>query len=421
MNKKYIIEVAANKSSLEKLKDDLSTALQKPFDESAKGGRVKGLTRSEKAAIKNDLATLFGVAEYQADALRNMVQAATQGLTDQKSVDAMKNQLKETLEFTNGIMQKMQQIGDASDWMKQGVTFVDDFSKMQNELKETQEVVKGLEKHVNSLTKTFGKFKDAFASNNSEAFLKRFGNSTRSEAESLARAYKELERIENTRNKKLSEAMARGKAEDYDYTGISVQEIQDEYKTTIEIIEDANREIERLRKKYKGRTADLYNDSEYHEQIQIITGEIKRLEHMPGLNMDDVGKDLKATLKEATDSVKSVGNEIQNIVKKLQGKGLELSIILPDATSSEFASKIQTFIDNATKQFKKKPIEISVGMVSPFKEKKGEDTIANLTSNACSSAALTKCFLAFKFRSLSFKAVLAIFTNDLIKCLISSP
>ena len=241
MNKKYIIEVATNKASLERLKSDLSHAIQTPLDEAAKEGRIKGLTRSEKAVIKNDLATLFGVADYQADALRKMVQGIIP--SDTKGITDMKNQLRETLDFATGIMQKMQQIGDSTDWMKQGVSFVDDFTKMQTGLTETKEVVKGLEGSIRRLTKTFDIFKDALAETNADAFLQRFGNATRSEAESLAKAQKELERIAKNRTKGLQNILRESSDEDYDYSGFSADEIKREYKIAIQTIEDANKAI----------------------------------------------------------------------------------------------------------------------------------------------------------------------------------
>lgn len=377
MNKRYVIEVATNKASLEKLKSDLSSAIQIPFDEAAQEGRIKGLTRSEKATIKNDLATLFGVADYQADALRKMVQGIIP--SDTKGIENMKKQLQDTLGFATGIMQKMQEIGDATDWMKQGISFVDDFSKLQTDLADTQGVVKGLEKTVRDLTKSFDVFKDALAVTNSEAFLKRFGSATRSEAEDLAQATKELEKIAKTRNKVLQTAIHQGQTETVDFTGFSREEIEEEYKASIEIIKDGNKEIERLRKKYKGKTSDLYKDGEYIDQIGTISSELNRIKNMPGLDMDDIGHGLKASLKEATDSVKYAKNEIQNIIKDLQGKGIEVAITLPDASSTEFASQINDFVKQASNQFKKNPVEISVDLANPFKTSNSEDVIKELT------------------------------------------
>ena len=379
MNKRYVIEVATNKASLEKLKSELSTAIQIPFDEAAQEGRIKGLTRSEKATIKNDLATLFGVADYQADALRKMVQGIIP--SDTKGIESMKKQLQDTLGFATGIMQKMQQIGDATDWMKQGISFVDDFSKLQADLTDTQGVVKGLEKTVRDLTKSFDVFKDALAVTNSEAFLKRFGSATRSEAEDLAQATKELEKIAKTRNKALQMAVNQGQTESVDFTGFSREEIEEEYKASIEIIKDGNKEIERLRKKYKGKTSDLYKDAEYIDQIGTISSELNRIKNMPGLDMDDIGHGLKASLKEATDSVKTARNEIQNIIKDLKSKGIEVAITLPDASSTEFASQINDFVKQASNQFKKHPVEISVDLANPFKATGMDDNgvIAELT------------------------------------------
>ena len=62
MNKKYIIEVATDPASLKKLRSDLQEATKLPKE----GVEVPELSRETKARIKNYLATLFGVADYQA-------------------------------------------------------------------------------------------------------------------------------------------------------------------------------------------------------------------------------------------------------------------------------------------------------------------------------------------------------------------
>lgn len=370
MNKKYIIEVAANKASLQKLKDDLklATTMQEGVD-------APELTRESKAKIKKDLAALFGVADYQAEALRNMVQAMTEGLADAKSVEAMKNQLKETLEFTTGIMKNMQQMGNATDWMKQGVTFADDFVNMQGSLEKTVPLVTGLKQSVGSLTKSFEKFKDALAETNADAFLQRFGNSTRSEAESLARAQKELQRIAKTRSWSLSSAISSGRSETPDFSGKNQEQIEAEYKKTIENIEKYNQKIDQLRQQFKGRTAELYKNNDYINAIKQLSKDMHYLNNMPS-HFDGLDGNLKVTLKEATDSVKAASNEIKNIIKGAQGDGIELALTLPEASSAKFVGKINDFVSEASAEFKKKPIEISLDITTPLKndayDKNGE-------------------------------------------------
>jgi hypothetical protein len=386
VNKKYIIEVAANKASLQKLKDDLklATTMQEGVD-------APELTRESKAKIKKDLATLFGVADYQAEALRNMVQAMTEGLADAKSVEAMKNQLKETLEFTTGIMKNMQQMGDATDWMKQGVSFADDFVNMKGSLEKTIPLVTGLKQSVGSLTKSFEKFKDALAETNADAFLQRFGNSTRSEAESLARAQKELQRIAKTRSWSLSSAISSGRSETPDFSGKNQEQIEAEYKKTIENIEKYNQKIDQLRQQFKGRTAELYKNNDYINAIKQLSKDMHYLNNMPS-HFDGLDGNLKATLKEATDSVKAASNEIKNIIKGVQGDGIELALTLPEASSTEFAAKIDKFVKDATKQFKTKPIEIAATVKNPFKDTKteaGEDS-NNIADNFTKSIATVK-------------------------------
>lgn len=360
MNKKYIIEVATNPASLKKLRDDLQEATRLPKE----GVEVPELSRETKAKVKKDLATLFGVADYQADALRNMVQAMTQGLTDSSSVENMKNQLEQTLQFATDIMDAMQKMGKSTDWMKQGVSFVDDFIKM----KESIETVEGLEKSVANLTTTFEVFKDALAETNMDAFLQRFGNSTKAEAAILAKANKELQRVAKSRNEDLQKIMNEAQGEAPDFVGLSREDIEEEYKFAIQAIQKYNKEIEVLRQKFQGRTEALYKDKDYKELIEKLYTQVNLIENMPGLNTEDIGRNLKASLQEATDSVKNAGNEIQNIVDKLKGTGIELAITLPDATSKEFVAEINKFVAKASEEFKDHPIEMALYVASPFKK-----------------------------------------------------
>lgn len=360
MNKKYIIEVATNPASLKKLKDDLQEATRLPKE----GVEVPELSRETKAKVKKDLATLFGVADYQADALRSMVQAMTQGLTDDSSVQNMKTQLEQTLRFTTDIMESMQKMGKSTDWMKQGISFVDDFIKM----KESIETVEGLEKSVTHLTQTFEVFKDALAETNMDAFLQRFGNSTKAEATILAKANKELQRVAKSRNEDLQKIMNEAQGEAPDFVGLSREDIEEEYKFAIQAIQKYNKEIEALRQKFQGRTEALYKDKDYKELIEKLYTQVNLIENMPGLNTEDIGRNLKASLQEATDSVKNAKNEIQKVVDGLKDTGIELAITLPDPTTAKFAAEINKFVKKANEEFKGHPIEMTLDVTSPFKK-----------------------------------------------------
>lgn len=178
VNKRYVIEVGANKKSLEQLKADLNAAIKEPFNKIGKDGQIHGLSRSDKAAIKADLSSLFGIADEQAEALRKMVQGIIP--TDTKGIAAMKTQLQDTLKFATGIMEQMKLISDSTDWMKQGVSFVDKFVGLQDTLASTRQIVDGIQTSVDSLTKSFKEFQDALAVTNPDAFAKRFGKGAKS-------------------------------------------------------------------------------------------------------------------------------------------------------------------------------------------------------------------------------------------------
>ena len=178
INKRYVIGVGADKKSLEQLKIDLNNAIKEPFNKIGKDNQIHGLSRSDKAAIKADLSELFGIADEQAEALRKMVQGIIP--TDSKGIDKMKSQLQDTLKFATGIMEQMKLISDSTDWMKQGVSFVDKFTGLQGTLAGTQQVVAEIKTTVDDLTKSFGEFKNALAVTNPDAFAKRFGQAAKS-------------------------------------------------------------------------------------------------------------------------------------------------------------------------------------------------------------------------------------------------
>ena len=358
-SKKYIVEIMADKGSLENFKKQLQAAT-----DVKDGVEIPALSRESKAQIKKDIATMFGVAEHQAEALQKMMQAVADGFADNKSVETMKKELEDTLTFVNTIMNNMQKMGDATSWMDRGVTFVDDFIKMKDSLGSIKEV----ESSLRSLEKTFGKFKDALAETNTDAFLQRFGTSTRNDAKEYAAAQKELQRIAKNRTKAIKEILL-GPANDdgVDYSKKSKQEIEKIYRGQMDAIIDCNNEIQELRKKYKGNTAGLYNDTDYQDAIRDIVEANRVLENLHGLG-DGIGSDLRASMQIATDSVREAGNEIQNLVNKLKDKGIELAITLPDATSQKFAAEINKFVEKASEEFKDHPIEMTLDVVSPFKK-----------------------------------------------------
>lgn len=364
-SKKYIVEIMADKGSLENFKKQLRSATEFP-----EGTEIPPLSRESKAQIKKDLSTMFGVAEHQAEALQQMMQAVADGFASNKNVNAMKKDLKDTLTFINTIMNNMSKMGEGTDWMKQGVSFVDDFIKM----KDSVQAIDGLERSVAKLNKSFNVFKDALAETNADAFLQRFGDSTRSEAESLAKAQKELDKIAKNRTYSLSKAIEKGQGE-YNYTGWSKEKIAQEYKSIIQTIETANQEIENLRKQYRGKTKELYSNKDYQKQITALSTATHKLKNLPSTFGDGIDANFKMSLKEATDSVQSASNEIKNILDDLQNKGVELSITLPDASSEKFVSQINDFVAKATKQFKTKPISVFAEIKDPFKETKTTDGV----------------------------------------------
>ena len=376
MNKKYELSVKANKKSVEQLKADLTNSLNAAFENLDTAGKVK-LSRSDKAAIKADLSSLFGIADEQADALRKMVQGIIP--SDTKSIDHMKSQLQDTLKFATGIMEQMKLLGDSTDWMKQGVSFVDKFVAMQGTLLETQNVVSGIQVSVDKLTESFKTFKDALALTNNDAYLKRFSSEAKLAVDDVIKAQEILNKVSKSKSQKIRTLSMANNVDVTDYTDMSAEDIREEYTSIIQAIKDGNAEIERLEAEFKGKKTKLYDSKEYQMQLRGLATEVQNLQNLSKhpLFKDafsetgaQISANLKAVTTEITNAAEKAGRELKDVIESLKGEGIEISVTLPDPDAAEFGAKISEFVSKASAQFKKKPVEISLDLSNPFKDAK---------------------------------------------------
>lgn len=390
MNKKYEISVSANKKSIEQLKADLTGSLNAAFNNIDAGGKFKGLSRSDKAAIKADLASLFGIADEQADALRKMVQGIIP--TDTKGIANMKEQLRDTLDLATKFMQKMKETGDSTDWMKQGVSFVDKFVAMQGTLLETQNVVSGIQASVDKLTESFKTFKDALAITNNDAYLKRFSSEAKLAVNDVVKAQEILNKASKSRNKKVQTLSVASDTSVTDYTDMSAEDIREEYTSIIQAIKDGNSEIERLEAQFKGKKKELYNSEAYQRELRGLATEVQNLQNLSKHPLfkdafadtgTQVSANLKAVTTEIVNAAEKAGRELKEVIESLKGEGIEISVTLPDPDAAEFGAKISEFVNKASTQFKKKPVEISLDLSNPFKDaKKVKEQTAQGKKNA---------------------------------------
>lgn len=377
--KEYLISVKAHKSSLDKLRNDLEKALGGAMDRIDMGDGIQELTRSEKAAIKSMMGELFDLMGDGSKLLRNMTNGAFDA--DNKSINEMKKNLKETMEFASGFMQKMRQAGDVTDWMQQGVGFVDQFTKAQEEITKASQAIGGLERALAKLNKNFSGFKDALAVTDAEAYLKRFGNATKVEAEQVAKAQKAVRTAMNSTVKDLKAAASKYNsteyAQDFAFTGLSDEKIKKHYSDAIATIIEGNAKIEELKGKYKKNYHALHKDVDYQDTIDEMSYALKILDNLPDVSGNGVGANLKMSLDDAVDSVKAAGAEIKKLVNDLQGEGIKLTIELPEPTAAEFAGKVEAFIAKVNGMFQASPIEVAVDLTAPFKDTKtGKATAA---------------------------------------------
>lgn len=376
--KEYEISVRANKKSIEQLKANLTTELNNAFNNVDSAGKIKSLSRSDKAAIKADLSSLFGIADEQTEALRKMVQGIIP--SDTKSIDHMKVQLQDTLKFATGIMDKMKLLGESTDWMKQGVTFVDKFVGMQSTLLETQKVVSGMQTSIDALTQSFQTFKEALAITSPGAFIDRFGAEVRSVTEDVKKAQSVIDGLRGKQNKGIKQALVVSNEDLQGYDPkMSVEDIRAAHDDIIGEISRYNKKIQELESANKGKMSSLYNNQTYQEYVHGLAVELKNLQSLQQQPLfrdafADAGAQVGANLKAVTDEIsaaaKSAGTELRQIIESLKTDGIKLSVTLPEADGAEFVAKVNDFVNKASAQFKKTPIKIGLDFANPFKSTK---------------------------------------------------
>ena len=342
----YKFGVGVDKKSLEQLKQDLSSAIKEPFNNLDKEGKIKGLSRSEKAAIKADLSSLFGIADEQADALRKMVQGIIP--TDTKGIEQMKVQLQDTLKFATGIMEQMKLLGDSTDWMKQGVSFADKFVSMQETLTGTQKVVGDIQASVDALTQSFKTFQDALATTNPEAFSKRFGDNVVTKIENRLKSAK----------KSLNKLIEDGDIAPADYSDHSADSLNEEYKELVNTLSELEEKM----------NATKSGTKEYKNYLMQAADTLADLHEVNKLLGKDTSQGLGNVTADVVSTIKQAGEDFKNTIKGLKLDNIQLSVELPEATSAEFTSKINEFVNKASEQFKSKPIEVSLDVTNPFKD-----------------------------------------------------
>lgn len=374
-DKIYKIGIGINEDSLSKIEKQLGDTIR-PFKDAMKNIEVNGLTGENKSKVKAELTSLFKITEKQAKALQDMINGVIP--SDDKSISNLKNNVQNLVTFMTDAMHQMEKMGASTDWMKNGVSFVDAFTHMKSTLDTTETAIDGLREGINSLNESFKIFKDALLATNPDAFGKRFGAEIRATTDAIKKAKDIIKKLEANDHKGIQSALKIKKEDDlYSYSSDDINEIK-EYHADIEseIIHHLST-ITKIEAEYTNKKGSPYNNKAYREAIHGLYVELKNFENLT--NAGGFANAFSAANSQSTEDIKKVTAEItsaadqasKKIKDALQEVGsVELEITIPDASSAEFASKINAFIDKASKEFKKKPIEINLDLANPFKNAK---------------------------------------------------
>ena len=345
--KRYVfqfnIDNAALNSAADKIETKLSEATRKGMS----------LSRSGKAEVKQSLADIFGIAEEQAETLRK----AMQGIVSMKpeGVTNLKNQLKETLDFVSGIMTKMKGINDSTDWMKQGIGFVDSFKTLQTALENTQDTVSDLKSSVGELKSSFQGFADAFKANDPSAYFKKFGDGVDSVVSKMEGRLKRAK-------KSVDSFIESGDISPGDFSDYSTEDLNREHERAIQTLSDLEKQMSTVKAGTKEYKSYLIEAADALADLREIN---KLLSKDSSQGMNTVTADVVATIKQA-------GEDLKNTIKNLKIDDIKLTVTLPDANATEFNAQVDDFVKQATEKFQGKPIEVSVDLISPFKDAKAD-------------------------------------------------
>ena len=376
--KKYLIAMEMSKASEAHIRKQLQNAMSEGMEQ----GMI--LDRSGKAKYKASVEELFNITKQEAEIVRQAVKEI--GNMDPAAIKVLTGQLKESMQFLSGIMSQMKQLGSSADWMKQGFGFADSFITMQIAIQKTQEVVGGLEADIKDIKTEFQGFADALKANNPSAFFKKYGDGFRSvgnDASTMrATITKELKAIESSgsslknlmkdvraasRNfvdvKSAEEALnifnsLQGKIEIYgDFVGSFGKGKAIEHD--IEEVKDYAKALVELQNLSKNKFAKgLFNSANASVDNVVFTDDIKT-------ELQEITQSIAATIKQA-------GDTLQRTVDGLNLKEVQLSVVLPEADAKKIEKQANDWIDGFNKQFKSKPIQLSVDMADPFKTYKSK-------------------------------------------------
>lgn len=374
--KNYIIGVSLREKDLKEIETRMQTTMS---DAMANG---MSLDRKGKAVVKKDMETLLGYVRELTSGISNSTPDVAEKLL---------GNLKNVLPMIAGLADKMKQVNSSTDWMKQGFTFGDDIYTTIKALDTVQQNVAEVRAEVAELTTSLNPFMNALKANDPSAFFKKFGDGFKSVGDG---AQAEANNIINTtatintrldkirmQSEKMQKEYDKIKASARNFTDIkSLEEARNLYEEITDAVINYGFQLDQIEsgvtkrpgaKKMQGLQKD-YMKSLIELQNFYATDFGKQLyqEDVKSGYAEDLGylsQELKKTTSEIEATIKQAGKDLQNTVANLHLKNIELSVVLPEANQQEIEKRANEWVEGFNKEFKAKPVQLSVDMADPFR------------------------------------------------------
>ena len=374
-DKMYKVGIGIDKKSQDKFRKDLENLI-KPFEDAMKDIEEHGLNAGNRSKAKSELASIMKFTEKQVKAVQDMASGLIP--SDEKQLNALKQNVQGLVTFMSEAMQRMSKVGASTDWMKNGVSFVDTFIHMKSTLQKTGDQIEGLQTQIGDLTKSFNFLKEAMVSVNPEAFGKRFGAEVRATTDSIKKAKSLIDSLKAQEHKGLQNELRIKKTDKDDIFTYGDEDGIDELKEAHAGIEsEINKHLATIAKieaQYANSKKSPYGSKEYRDSVHSLFVELQNFENLKNAKgfdeaFSNIGSEVTSSIKGVTAEINAATESaVKQIKDALSGiEGIEIGITIPDANSAEFTSKINDFIKKTSEEFKNNPVEITLDITDPFK------------------------------------------------------
>lgn len=381
--KKYTFQLDIDNKSLQDITDKLSDALSKGADE--------GWDRSSMSDVKEGFGKILKYGQQTAQQLGKEMGDALDISDLSPKAKLLFDNLDAILDVTSQISTAMKETGGSLEWMKQGVTLADDMINLKAAMEKLPlDRFDKMEAAMERTSLQFQGFFDALKVTQSDAFFKRFGDSA-------DKATRQVDRVKAQLTKAMDFSDIRSVIETAQSNALTVddlldmdeEELQQEYdniKGTIrESLNDIRKmELDYLAQKNKKKLSSkdkeaLYQNKDYQGLIGELASAYSDLETLQehlrkssGLAISIDTSEIENTVQEAVNLIKDAKGDLEKAIKGLDLKDIELSIVIPDAKSAEWSSKINDLITETQNQFDAEPIKVTFDYLNPIKMKRGK-------------------------------------------------